>query len=135
MLWNKKYQAKEKEKDLTNSPAKTSLEMKVEYYLFPYNKRILKDDKGMNFNESDEIWGKIANFILSDKTSMFYDTLYKIRYPDVRDRMLHAVKRVMKLKSTMTQDNFSTKDEHSSKPKVKFADWVKLAVNENKQLR
>ena len=117
---------------MLNSTPKTNLEMKLEYFLFPYNKRILKDDKGMSFEESEEIWGKIADFILSDKTSLFYETLYKIRYPDVRDRMLHAVKRVMKLKSTMTQDNFSTKDENQSKPRVKFADWVKLAVNENK---
>ena len=93
-----------------------------------------KDDKGMNFNEAENIWGKIAHFILSDKTSMFYDTLFKIRHPDVRDRMLHAVKRVMTIKSTMTQDNFSTKGITQSKPKVKFAEWVKLAMKDKNSI-
>ena len=90
-----------------------------------------KEDKGMNFNETENIWGKIAQFILSDKSTKFYDTLFKIRHPDVRDRMIHAVKRYMNIKSTMTQDNFSTKGASQNRSKVKFAEWAKLVIKNN----
>lgn len=106
--------------------------MKMEYFLYPYNREIFKEDKGMDFEEHDTKWANLANFILSEKTSMFRDTLKKIKNPDVRDRMIQEVKRVMNLKSTMTQDNFSDRDRKSTK-RVGFLEYVKQAVSAFKE--
>jgi len=66
--------------------------MKMQYYMNPYHRRILKEDKGMDFSGIHNHWGTLANFILSDKTCMFKETLHKIKYPDVRDRIIHQAK-------------------------------------------
>lgn len=115
------------DENLATYTTKGRLQMKMEYFLYPYNREIFKEDKGMDFQQHDSKWANLANFILSEKTSMFKDTLKKIKNPDVRDRMIQEVKRVMNIKSTMTQDNFSDPERKSTK-KVGFLDYVKQAV-------
>ena len=53
----------------------------------PYLIKVIKENKGMDFTSNNEQWGSLANFILSDKSSSFYETLYKIKHPDARDRV------------------------------------------------
>jgi hypothetical protein len=89
--------------------------------MYPYNKEIFKEDKGMSFKQYMSPWGSLAEFILSAKTSMFNDTIDKLKNPDVRDRILEEAKRTMIVKRTMTEDQFSDSEDEKIK-KSKFAE-------------
>ncbi|CAI2361397.1 unnamed protein product [Moneuplotes crassus] len=72
---------------------KSKLQMKMQYFMHPYHTDVLVEKKGMDFTDGQSNWMPVANFILSDKNSMFKETIYNFMYPDVRDRILKLSKR------------------------------------------
>jgi len=103
---------------------KSRLQMKMQYYMKPYHNPVYKEDKGMNFMENKNQWNTLANFILSDKTNLFKETLHKMKFPDVRDRIINRAKNARKFKSNRDSVSLADTNAEFSSKQIRFLSTV-----------